>query len=465
MRRLINYSASVLGTITLALISNQITLAKPTPQGQFEMKLEPISLSAKALDLQMIMEVKPKFKVGDSEKVTFTVETKNGLQFMGEPSWEITLDSTRRYSTLLSLKVVPNDTSGIHVTISVGNSSATYARFFVSQPDTLKYFLRHPRWERPPIIGIRPFVDEAGLNQTVPNNRWYKIINLEGSHVGYYHLKREKSDSSIAPLLITHEIVTNDKAQRALRYRIYCEDNLYFTPRLIYYQGKEGDFKGRGTVDIVDGLIKDMSFGDKGTKMPSNCMVEFNIFESIENLKFDTGTEFEYTSLKPGKRYSLKETLVKYIGKEFIQIEKSTADSIELHKFERTAERSEKTYLYVDETGTLILFKKRSMYFSLSSKERALGEVKEFDWRLFEKELENSLEPTQRSRPKQTIPLNEEGPNRELQRVPQSESEKQAFIQWELRRMHELEKTPHEGEYRQGGPLFMVGFHLSEVFN
>lgn len=441
MRNLINCCVIIPGAITLALIANQITLAKPTPQGQFEMKLEPISLSAKAPELQLLMEVKPKFKVGDSEIVTFTVETKNGLQFMGEPSWEITLDSTRRYSTLLSLRVAPNDTSGIHVTITIGKRSATYLRYFVSEPDTLKYFLGHPRWERPPIIGIRPFVEEAGLNQTDPNDRWYKIINLQDEHVGYYHFKREKSDSSIAPLLITHEFMLRDRVLRAHRYRIYCEDNLFFTPRLIYYQGKEGDSKGRGKVDIVNGLIKDMSFGAKQLNMPSNCMVEFNIFEAIGNLKFETGTVFEYTSLKPGESDPLKKALVKYLGKEYIQIEKSTADSIELHKFEKTVERSKKTYLYVDKRGTLILYKKRNMYFSLSSKDKALSEIKEFDWRLFEKELENSLESKQRFQPQQRGPSIEGGPNQELQRAPQSESEKQAVIQWELRRMHELEKT------------------------
>ena len=61
---------------------------------------------------------------------------------------------------------------------------------------------------------------------------------------------------------------------------------------------------------------------------------------------------------------------------------------------------------------------------------------------------------TQRTRPQQAEPLNEVGPNRELQRVPETDSDKQARIQWQLRRMHELEKTPHEGEYRH---FFKVG--------
>lgn len=386
-------------TIAIALQSK----ADMVPPRSLEIRFAPIEMPKGPGPVTFELSFKKKTWVDEFQKDTYDckevevrIQRLDNIEYSGDTAWTVKVDSGVWYRSEINVVIPANDTSGITVTVKCCRIPNPTAWYFVTTGDTLESFRGNPRGTHPPEFRPweHPIIDKEAFSNIDPNDRWYKFIDVEGNHIGYYHFTREKSERYSASLKFTHETVVNQNGIRAHFYRTFVEDDVYFTPQFLIYQGTEGNDTGSFTVNFANNTIQH-DFDKKKLKKPKDCIVFFDLFEIVRNLPFDSLTDHECTSYDPEGNDPLKRSRIKYRGTELVSFGDPKGEKMPLHKFVISTNYSGTkhigtTSVYLDDSHMVIIIQDDREYMTLTSEAAAIINTGRFNWEEFENKLNDS---------------------------------------------------------------------------
>jgi len=228
------------------------------------------------------------------------------------------------------------------------------------------------------------FGQEPAAPQTT-GDAWF-VYSRDGKARGYFHIVKKASGEEAAPVLLVHDMVTNETGkQKSLHMQTFCKDDAYFSPVRIVCGGE-----GRSATNMnarIERPAGGPSAGKfKGTvddreveiDIPEHTVIDFALFEIARTLPFDKDKVFEFNWTRaigfkrprPNRGHK-----VAYAGREELEIEGKKQT---LHKFEQTGKGIQPTYYWVNDDHQLVrvLWDGRRDEFVLTTKEKATAALK-----------------------------------------------------------------------------------------